>query len=59
MQSPTWKARAAELRALLPLGVGEQTAVLRDANLNFSCAAGFGSVNEAVAVDFRGWERVS
>jgi hypothetical protein len=32
VQSPTWKARTAELRALLPLGVGEQAAVLRDAN---------------------------
>src|ERR1700686_290431 len=32
VQSPTWKARAAELRAPLPLGVGEQAAVLRDAN---------------------------
>jgi hypothetical protein len=29
------------------------------ASLNFSSAAGFGSVNEAVAVDFGRWERVS
>jgi hypothetical protein len=32
MQSAAWQTRTAELRALLPLGVGEQAAVLRDAN---------------------------
>jgi hypothetical protein len=32
MRSAAWQTRTAELRALLPLGVGEQAAVLRDAN---------------------------
>jgi hypothetical protein len=32
MRSAAWQTRAAELRALLPLGVGEQAAVLGDAN---------------------------